>query len=386
MQQDKLYTKNFISLTLANLFMAIAFYFMTPIMALFMKDRFDANESEIGLAMFCFTIAAIGMRPYAGYLLDTISRYLFYVMAFVTFMLLFLGYPIAYSFAFLLVLRFIHGLTWGAMNTAANTLAVDFTPEKRRGEGLGFFGVSMNVAMAISPMLALYISGKYGYNNLFYSAVIFCIVGLLFVSMFRTKIKERKKVAFSFHNLFEKKALPISLNIMIFQISYGGIISFIALYGRHIGIANGGTFFLLLALSIAVSRILSGRIFDKIGPKKITIFGALFLVIGFFILGYFPLAIGFHLSALILGLGFGVISPTFQAMVNRKVEPQRRGATNSTYLMFFDSGIGFGMMLYGFLIKKVGYSATFYISASIELLALFLFLTVTWAFYQRELS
>ncbi len=381
--KEKILTRDFLFLTTANLLMAIAFYFMTPVMALFMADTFGSGKNEIGMVMFAFTISAILMRPFAGYLLDGLNRYTVYAVSFVLFSLAFLGYPIAVSFAFLLALRFFHGLTWGSINTAAYTLAVDLVPEKRKGEGLGIFGLSMNVAMAIGPMLAVMISKQAGYNQLFYAAVGFCAVGFLLVLLLNAPKNKKLKRRFGIKSMFEKKAVPVSFNVMLTQIPYGGIISFVALYGREIGVINGGTFFLLMAVSLAVSRVLSGRTFDKFGPRNVTLAGISLLITGLLCIGFFSTPAGFHFSAIVLGFGFGVISPTFQAMANNNVAPEKRGAANSTYLMFFDSGVGLGMLLFGALIDVVGYAGTFYVSAAIQCLALVVFFTVTLPRYRR---
>lgn len=383
MAKDRILTKDFLLLTTANLLMAVAFYFMTPMMALFMADTFGSGKDEIGMVMFAFTVAAILMRPFSGYMLDSLNRYTVYLLSFALFSLAFLGYPIVSAFGLLLLLRFLHGLTWGTINTAAYTLAVDLISEKRRGEGLGIFGLSMNVAMAVGPMIAMAISMKSGYGTLFYSAVGFCVLGFILVLMLRVPKAERKRSPFSIQSMFEKKAVPVAFNVMLAQIPYGGIISFIALYGRGIGVANSGTFFLLLATSLAVSRVLSGRIFDRFGPRNLTLAGLLLLATGLALIGFFAVPAGFHSAAVVLGVGFGVIAPTFQAIANSNVSPERRGAANSTYLMFFDSGVGLGMILFGLLIDVMGYSGTFYVSAAIQCIALIFFFTVTLPRYRK---
>ncbi len=383
MSKDRILTKNFSFLLLANLMMAIAFYFMTPVMALFMVDTFGFGKDEIGMVMFAFTIAAILMRPFSGYLLDTMKRYTVYLLSFVLFSLAFLGYPLAFSLAFLLVLRFLHGLTWGSINTAGYTLAVDLISEKRRGEGLGIFGLYMTVAMAVGPMMGMAISGKMGYDALFYSAVGFCAVGFIFVMLLKTPDIRGTRKALNLKSMFEKKTLPVAFNVMLTQIPYGGIISFVALYGRGLGVANSGIFFLILSTCIIISRVMSGRIFDRFGPRNVTIIGLMLVMIGLSLIGFFASPLGFHLAAIVLGFGFGVVPPTFQAMANSNISPERRGATNSTYLMFFDAGVGLGMLLFGALIDVIGYAGTFYVSAAVQLLALIIFLTVTLPKYRR---
>lgn len=382
-EKNRILTKDFLFLTMANLLMAIAFYFMTPVMALFMVDTFGAGEEEVGMVMFAFTIAAILIRPFSGYLLDSLNRYSVYMLSFVLFSVAFFGYPGVLSFVVLLLLRFSHGLTWGLISTAGYTLAVDLVSEKRRGEGLGIFGLSMNIAMAVAPSIALIISRKMGYDTLFYSAVGFCAIGFLFVLRIGAPDTQSVRKTFSLKSMFEKRTFPVAFNVMLTQIPYGGIISFVALYGRGIGVVNSGIFFLLLSLSIVVARVISGRIFDKFGPRKVTLTGILLLIAGLLVIGLFATPAGFHCAALFLGLGFGIISPTFQAIANSGVPPERRGAANSTYLMFFDTGIGVGMLLFGALIDKVGYAGTFYVSAGIQCLALVFFFAATLPEYRK---
>lgn len=126
--------------------------------------------------------------------------------------------------------------------------------------------------------------------------------------------------------------------------------------------------------------------FDKIGPKNVMITGIVMVIIGLIAIGAYSGPVGFHVSSLILGVGFGIISPTFQAMANAKVQAQDRGSVNSTYLTFFDSGVGVGMLLFGLLFDMVGYANTFYISAAIQVVALIVFLLITYPRYQKQIG
>ena len=375
--KNKLWTKDFTLITVANLLMAIAFYFMVPILPVFLTDNFLATESQIGLVLSFYTLAALLIRPFAGYALDVMGRKSIYVGALLVFSSIFFGYVWATSILFVLVLRFMHGLTWGTMSSAGSTIAVDLVPLKRRGEGIGVFGLSMTIAMAIGPLVAITIAGDGNYTRLFFSAALFSFLGLvlaLFVRIPRLSTAKRK---FSITSLIEKKSLPVSMNVFFVTIPYGGIISFIALYGRSIGIESSGLFFLLLAVGIAVSRIFSGKSFDRAGPKMISILGIGLLIVGLPLLAFNQSFLGYHLAALILGFGFGVIMANFQAIANHKVAAEKRGAANSTYLTFFDLGIGFGMLLVGYLIQVMDYSGAFILCALIEFIALAFFIFYT---------
>ncbi|HZJ80616.1 MAG TPA: MFS transporter [Dysgonamonadaceae bacterium] len=375
--ENKLWTKDFTLITLANLLMAVAFYFMVPILPVFLSDRFAATESQIGLVLSFYTIAALLIRPFAGYALDAIGRYSIYVISLLLFSTIFFGYVWATSILFVLILRFIHGLTWGSMSSAGSTIAVDLVPLKRRGEGIGIFGLSMTIAMAIGPLIAIAITGDSSYKRLFYSAAGFSFLGLVLALFVRIPKITPVKKKFKITSLIEKKALPVSLNVFLVSIPYGGIISFIALYGRSIGIDSSGLFFLLIAIGITISRVLSGKSFDRFGPKRICILGLVLLIAGLFMLALNQSYFGYHLSALILGFGFGIIMATFQAIANHKIKADKRGAANSTYLTFFDSGIGFGMLLVGYLIQVMNYSGAFILCGIIEVLALIVFLFYT---------
>ncbi len=386
MTKDTLLTPNFVKLTLSNLLMAIAFYFITPIMSLFMVDVFNSESNEVGVVMFAFSVAAIISRPFTGFLLDSFDRYRVYISSFVFFLIAFLGYPMVSLFAFLLVLRFYHGLAWGAVSTASNTIAVDLISEKRRGEGIGVFGLSMVIAMAIGPAVAIMLSNRLGYNALFYTATAFCVMGFLLVLFIKMPAKNNVKKKFELKALIDKQTIYVAQNVLLTQIPYGGIVTFAALYGREIGVANSGVFFILLSIGILSSRVVSGRIFDRVGPRNVVISGILLVVVGLLIIGAYATVLGFHISAMVLGIGFGIVSPTFQAMANASVSPEKRGAVNSTYLTFFDSGVGIGMLLFGLSFDLVGYSNTFYISAIVQMLALVLFISVTYPKYRKQIS
>ena len=386
MTRETLLTPNFVKLTLSNLLMAIAFYFITPVMSLFMVDVFNSESNEVGVVMFAFSVAAIISRPFTGFLLDSFDRYRVYISSFVFFLIAFLGYPMVSLFAFLLVLRFYHGLAWGAVSTASNTIAVDLISEKRRGEGIGVFGLSMVIAMAIGPAVAIMLSNRLGYNALFYTATAFCVMGFLLVLFIKMPAKNNVKKKFELKALIDKQTIYVAQNVLLTQIPYGGIVTFAALYGREIGVANSGVFFILLSIGILSSRVVSGRIFDRVGPRNVVISGILLVVVGLLIIGAYATVLGFHISAMVLGIGFGIVSPTFQAMANASVSPEKRGAVNSTYLTFFDSGVGIGMLLFGLSFDLVGYSNTFYISAIVQMLALVLFISVTYPKYRKQIS
>ncbi|KAF5083683.1 Multidrug resistance protein MdtG [anaerobic digester metagenome] len=382
-KENSIWTGNFIRITVANLLMALAFYFLLPVLPLFLSEKLSASEGDIGIVLAFYTIAALIIRPFTGFALDSIGRKSIYLLAFLLFSLLFAGYLSVLSILYMIFLRFLHGLTWGVLTTSGSTIAVDMIPVKRRGEGIGYFGLSMTIGMAIGPMIALFINGDGSYYFVFIAALALGIMGLLLALSLKFPPYNPVKKRLSVSGLFEQKALPVSLNMLLVMFTYGGLISFVSLYGRELGIGNSGPFFLILSTGIGVSRIFSGRAFDKSGPRTIVTIGLLLLTIGFTIISLLSNAVGFYLSALVLGTGFGIIMPTFQTIANNVVHAERRGVANSTFFSFFDIGIGLGMIGVGLLIQHFGYANTFMVCAGFIVAALLLFIAFTAKHYQN---
>jgi MFS family permease len=168
------------------------------------------------------------------------------------------------------------------------------------------------------------------------------------------------------------------------MITYGGLLSFVALYGRELGIHNPSGFFLIYATGIIGARFTSGKFFDRHGPHVILLVCLSLLIIGFPILALVQNPIGFYGAAVILGFGNGVVFPTFQAMTNNMVPQHRRGAANSTIFAFVDVGMGVGMILIGSISQQFSISTAFVVCSGICLTALVFFLFFTSGYYKRH--
>jgi MFS family permease len=372
--KQSFWTKDFILLATSNLLMAISFYFMLPVLPIYLTDKLHATKSEVGAILAFYTIAALIIRLFAGWAIDSYGRSRIYLLAFLLFSAMFVTYPIVSSVFGFLLIRFAHGLTWGTLTTSSSTIAVDLIPVSRRGEGIGVFGLSMTIAMAVGPLIAISITNASNYLQLFLTALSISFAGLLLALTIRIPIVSNTNLErFTIKRLVEPSSIPISVNMLVLMFAYGGVLSFISLYGIEIGIMNSGLFFLILSIGIGFSRIFSGRIFDKSGPKSVTIIGISLLIIGFPLLGLLRNVLGFHLAAGIIGFGFGIIMPTFQAMINNLVPANRRGAANSTFFTAFDMGIGIGMIGTGWLAQQYGFKNTFILFSISCIIALGIF-------------
>ncbi len=364
--------------------MALAFYFMISTLPIYVTNILKANNTLAGLILSSYTVTALIIRPFTGIAIDSIGRKLIFIISMFVFALLFNAYILAVTVAIILIIRTLHGIAWGVMSTSGSTLAVDILPASKRGEGIGYYGISMTIGMALGPLLALSIINNLSYNAMFRIGGGICLIGFLLILFIRYPKYNAGSRKFNWKNLIELKAVPLSLNILLIQITYGGLLSFIAIYGKQIGIKNPGLFFLVYAIGIALSRIFSGKIFDRKGPKFIVFIGMILLIIGFPVLSLVQSMTGFLISGFILGIGNGIVIPSFQTMVNNLVDQNNRGAANSTYMTAFDLGIGGGMILIGFLADKITISHAYLICSLFCLLAFLIFFLFTLKHYQNN--
>ena len=384
--QTPLWTRNFIFICLAHVCMTIAFYANMPVLPLFLKDRLGAEGLIMGLVIASYTASALLSRPVAGFWLDRVGRMILYAPSYLLFGLLFFAYPLAGTIAALALLRLTHGVLWGVMMGASNTLAVDLIPPGRRGEGIGMFGLTMNLGMALGPAIGLPVAERFGYDGLFIFGGLLVTAGFIMVLKVRAPIVPLEKKPFAFRDLLEKTSLPVSLVTAIICLPFGVMMNYTALYTQTEVKAASGTFFLILALGMAVSRIMAGKTFDRQGPG-VAMFRAFVFLLGALALQAFTRHGGiFYLSAVFLGFGYGISAPVCQAMVNALAGPERRGAANATFMTAFDLGICIGIVLIGHVQKEFGWGASHGIEIGCFLLGALLFWTVCLPHYNRTLK
>jgi MFS family permease len=241
--------------------------------------------------------------------------------------------------------------------------------------------------MAMGPFTGIQLTQNNNYTLMFLFAGAIAFAGFLLTLLIKYPVvPHASKSVFSFRNLLESTSLPVTFNLLIINISYGGLVSFISLYALKTGLGHTGIFFIVFAVGITLARIYMGKIFDRQGPKVLSVTGILLLAAGHVILGLFISTAAFMTAGFLLGLGSGIVFPTFQAMVNNMVLPQRRGAANSTLFSGLDLGIGLGMLITGFLAHEIGLPHTYLIYGALNLLALIYFLFVSLAHYQKKLG
>ncbi|MNQ77851.1 Bacillibactin exporter [compost metagenome] len=346
-------------------------------------SQLGGDNVQVGLVIGIFTISSLLTRPFAGRALDSLGRKHVLIVGLAICAFTIAGYSYIAAVTLILAARFVHGIGWGLSTTSLGTVIADIIPSERRGEGMGYYGLSNTFAMAVGPLTGLWIMQTFGFNYVLLISTILAILSLLssvFISYPKPILstKPAHKLRFS-DRLWERSALLPSILLLLTAICYGGIVTFITLFGVEAGIANVGLFFLCNASMVLLVRPVTGILFDRKGPAWVLLPGAFFTMAGLWLLSYAHSNLSLAIAALCYGIGFGSIQPALQAWTIARSSPERRGAANGTFFSANDLGIGLGAMALGAIANWYGSYAIMY-RYSTTLIIVFL-LIYGWSFW-----
>ena len=381
-----LWTRNFTTCAAANFLLFFSFYQLLPILPMFIIDKFQTDNATAGIIISLYTIGALACRPFAGFLVDTLSRKPLYFWTFFAFTLCFIGYKTLGLIPLLALLRFMHGLCFGISTTASNTVAIDALPSSRRGEGIGYFGISVNLAFATGPMTGMFLYEAFGDNIVFAISIILCIIGLVLVQTLKVAPKEKKPHApLSLDRFFLTRAIPQFVNFIFVGFAYGPVTNYIALYAKELGIGGSGWFYALIAAGLIINRITTGRLIDKGYLIHLVGTGMTLNIIAYFMLAFCHTPITFFASAFLIGTSLGLIFPGYQTMCVNLARHDQRGTANSTYLSGWDIGIGIGILAGGSMAEHFGMHQQVFFTCGVALIiADILYFTWTARHYLRN--
>lgn len=395
LEEEKLFNRNYLFLFAANFMFFFSFYMLLPVLPFYIKQNFDVGNSVVGAIISCYSVATLCVRPFSGYLMDSFNRKLLYVVSLSLVSLMFCGYFFAATITLLVVVRILHGLVFGCASVGGNTLVIDVVPSARRGEGVGYFGVSSNIAMAIGPMTSLFVFEQYGFNVVFAICFVLCAVAVLLATQVHTKYRPPvKRPPLSFDRFILFKGLLAGVSFLLLAYAYGHISNYIAVYAKEMDLSiRSGLFFTVFAAGMICSRLFSGRMVDKGLVTQTITLGLAIVLLSMFGLSmcervsvwnpafanYF-----FLFVALFCGLGFGTSFPAFNNLFINLAPNSQRGTATSTYLTSWDIGIGLGIFLGGVVSEYSSFSTAYLVADICVVVALIFFVAVVAPHYKKN--
>ena len=411
MMQERLWNRNYCRVMAANFALFFAFYLLTPLLPLYLVERFDATKDVVGLVLSGYTLTALLARPFSGYLVDSFPRKRVLMVCFFLFFIFFGGYLGASSLLLFTIVRTLHGAPFGALTVANSTVAIDVLPSSRRNEGIGYYGLSNNLAMATAPMAAIYLYRLTGdFQLLFWLALLIAGLGMVVDSQVKLQSKplaaapssqlasraegqgqapscsSPRRGLIRLDRFFLVRGWLLAVNMVFFGFCFGVVSNYLAIYSKEVmGITGGtGTWFLLLSLGLVASRLQGARALREGKLLLNATEGVIISSVAYTLFVLFPNEFGYYGSALLLGLGNGHLWPAFQNMIISMAHHNERGTANSTLLISWDVGIGLGVLCGGVVSELAGYTPAFWVVAISQLVGAALFLLATRTFYQKH--
>ena len=376
MAKERLFTRNFVLCTVINFFFTMFFFMFFTGMSSFSMDVLGADSTLAGLTASIFIAGDLISRLIFGGRLDAIGKKRIAVGFLFAGTLLSFQYNFADSVTEVLILRFAHGLTYGAMASAVSAIVAEALPLHRRGEGMGYFTLSFSLGSAIGPFLCMYLQDSGTYADIFNIGVASSLLALVFALFLEDDGREPAETR-SKGSFFEPSALPLSLIAFVFYLSYSGVLSFISPYGEAIGLHTYAVyFFVVLSTATLICRMFLSRIYDSKGENVALIPMFVMFIVGMAIFsttgnGWMLLA-----AAFLMGFNVAQLNSVGQAVLVREAPKKRIAAAISMFSVFLDLAYAVGPVANGQLIGDFGYRTNYQIMLVLAIVSLVMYLVL----------
>ncbi|NSL50852.1 MFS transporter [Calidifontibacillus erzurumensis] len=364
---ERIWSKSFILLFISNFLLFLTYYGLITALPIYVLDELKGNEAQAGLVVTILLASAIIVRPFSGKVLEVFGRKKTLLISLAFFMIATFMYFWTNNYFALIALRFFHGIWFSIITTATGSIAADIVPVKRRGEGVGYFTMSMNLAVIIGPFTALTLLQIANFQTIFLLFGILMVVAILITSGVNVPKIEinlasvKKKLGFD--DLFEKRSIPISLMGGLVAFAYSSILSFISIFAHSIGLLESASyFFLFYAASMILARPFVGRLFDTKGPEIVVYPTLLLFSLGLFTLTITNSAWLLLLSAILIGIGYGSLIPCLQTLAIQFAGKNRSGHATATFFTFFDTGVALGAYILGIIASQFSFQTLYFVT------------------------
>lgn len=409
--KERLFTRSYMFILAANFLLFFGFWLLIPVLPFYLKETYNCPEAMLGAILCCYTVSGLCVRPFSGFLMDKFPRKPIYILCYFICASIFLGYMTAGVLTWFIILRALHGIAFSSVTVGGNTLCVDITPSSRRGEALGYYGLTNNTAMALGPMTGLFMHDHVSYEGIFITGMLFSIIGLLCAFCVKARTPEsiiarklekqqtgkdpvssRKKL--SLDRFILLKGIPVSISLLMLSIPYGATTNFVAMYAREINLdVPSGFFFTLMAVGMGASRLVAGKKVDQGYITQCIHIGLYPVILAFFMLSMCRFIAPenmniaectFFAVPLLLGIGFGIIFPAMNTLYINLAPNNKRATATSTYLTAWDVGIGIGIASSGIIAQHFTFYMVYLIGSILCTVSLIFFVIKVTPHYNRN--
>lgn len=381
-EEERLFNKNFISITVINFAVYLVYYLLMVIIAVIAQKQLHATLGEAGLASGIYIIGTLFARLLIGKKLELMGRKQVLRYGGIFYLLTTVAYLYMPNLAILFIIRLLNGFCYGMVSTATNAIVTEYIPFSKRGEGINYYGLSTSLAAAFGPLIGMLLLT---YTN-FYVILIVSIVliALSTLGSFALKVQNidinpdhlATMKSWKINTFLESKVLFISFLGLLMGLSYSSVLSFLASYAAAINLVQISSFFFLVyALAVTVTRPLSGKMFDRFGEDSVMYPSYIFLTLGLLALSFTTTGWELLASGVLVGLGYGTFMSNGQAVVLKtlKDNAHRIGIGLSTYFIGLDLGIGVGPYILGELKNFITFQEMYIVAGVLPIICAILY-------------
>lgn len=365
--QEVLFTRDFILLCLGTFLFAGSMFLLFAVLPVFVVEELHGADSQVGLIMGAFAVSALLVRPMTGRLVDQWSRKTILSIGALIYCLAPALYTQAESVPVMLGLRFFHGLGIAAYTTAAGVIVADLAPPSRRGEGMGYYGMSLNLAMTIGPALGVMLIGHIGYDSLFWLCAALGLGSLVLSQLIREPARAPAQHQTGTHQWVSRTALFPGFIAVCMTVTFGAVVSFLPLFVKAANLGNPGLYFTVYSIVVVVSRPFAGRLSDRFGRAAVIVPGMVCLTVAMTTLAFSSSLFGLLVAAALQGLGFGGVQPSIMALVVDRSPLHERGAALATLMGAFDVGVGLSSIVLGAVLEYTDFTVMFLCAGGVAL-------------------
>ncbi|VWX35090.1 MFS transporter [Exiguobacterium oxidotolerans] len=361
---NRLFHRHYVTTLVVNLLLFITFYLLNASLPLLAAQQFNVSQSSLGWVVTAFILATVCSRPLIGHWLDRYELKRMLLLSATFFMIVSCLYLIVLpleSFSLLLIIRVLHGFSFGMISSSLSLSVTTLIPPPRQGEGMGYFVLSMNLASVLGPVIGLTLIAHDALVWYFVTIALLAICSFSFIwRLPLTSSHVTSSAPFRLRQSLFLSSPVLLLATVLAGIAISSTSAFISLYADAMGhVTYASYFYGLAALGMVAIRPFAGKRFDRRGPASVLVPSYALYAVGFLVLGLFPTLPGLLFAALIIGIGSASIFPGLQTVMLTYAAPAQKGKAISTFFLAYDSGFGIGAFLLSGIAAKVGYSNMF---------------------------
>lgn len=400
-------------------FTVLSMSFVTPAVPL-ITAHFGIAAGNAAWMSLGFAMGATVFQPVFGWVGDNFGRRKLLLGGLLTFTIGSLVIAMAPSFTFIVIGRFLQGLGSAAVVPVGMAYAASGFSKDEQGKAFGLWGMITAISAIVGPTIGGLLAVNFGWEAIYLTSAALAAIALIASLIKLPEIPATSKSVFdwggtilllllmsgllnipTFINSFgitswypyawfglfvvasfffvkheKKQKAPLvdinyaktrtfwapTLAVFLQYISFQGALLLLSYFitqvqGKEATIT--GIIMIPLFTMLAVGSTVSGKMLQKHAAKKLATIGIIVYLVG--LAGFLLLNVDTGLpyllvTASLLGLGLGIVTPAFISIIVSKADVAKMGSTTASYNMFKDIGGPFGssiaIVLYSILTQS----------------------------------